>query len=235
MSPETTPVVFLPGLFDDVGMWTHQLTHLADVSRPVGIDLLEPETVADAADLVLSSAPPEFALVGFSMGGYVAFEIMRRAPERVAMLALVSTSARADSEDRKVNRLAQIARAEDGDYEAIVQEIMPNVVHPDRVGDTALMSELKQMALRVGAAAFVRQLRIIMSRPDSRGDLDGIDCSTLVICGRNDTLTPPELSAEMCDGISGARLALIEECNHYTPMERPHAVTALLRQWLVYS
>ncbi len=234
-SDNVDTVVFLPGLLDDVQMWNHQLEHLGDVAQPVAVDLLEQETVGDGAARVLDTVRGTFALVGFSMGGYVALEIMRRAPERVTKLAMIDTSARGDTDDRTVERKRQIALAEAGKYPALVDQALPNVVHPSRHDDMVLMSTLRTMALRVGAEAFVRQMKTIMSRPDSRPDLAAIQRPTLVICGRQDTLTPPELSEEMGAGIPGARVALIEDCNHYAPMERPYAVTALLQQWLRYG
>ncbi len=228
-------VVFLPGLLDDIQMWSHQLDHLGDVARPVAVDLLDQETVGEGAARVLDAVSSPFALVGFSMGGYVAFEILRRAPQRVTKLALIGTSARADTEERSADRHRQIALAQSGKYPALVDQALPNVVHPSRHDDEALMTALRTMALRVGAEAFVRQQRTIMSRPDSRADLAAIRCPTLVLCGRQDTLIPPEHSEEIADGIAGARVTLIEDCNHYAPMERPYAVTALLQQWLRYD
>lgn len=233
-NPDSAPVIFLPGLFDDVEMWRHQVDHLGDVATPMAIDLLDQETVGEGAERVLDSVNGSFAVVGFSMGGYVAFEIMRRAPERITKLALIDTSARADAPERTADRLRQIALAEAGKYPALVDQALPNVVHPSRVEDASLMDALRAMAHRVGPQAFVRQLKTIMSRPDSRDDLAAIRCPTLVVCGRGDTVTPPELSEEIGAGINGARVALIDDCNHYAPMERPYAVTALLQQWLRY-
>ncbi len=235
MNRGACPLVFLPGLLDDVGMWHHQLDHLDDVAQAKAVDLLEQQSVAEGAERVLDSVAGRFAVVGFSMGGYVAFEIMRKAPERIAKLALIDTSARADTPDRTADRKRQIALAQAGKYPSLVDQALPNVVHPSRIDDRPLMGELREMALRVGAEAFVRQQMTIMSRPDSRDDLKGIRCPTLVICGQDDTLTPPELSEEIGAGIAGAQVALIDDCNHYAPMERPHAVSALLRQWLRYG
>ena len=235
MDHDPCPLVFLPGLLDDVGMWRHQLAHLEDVARPTAVDLLEQRTVAEGAERVLDSVDGRFSVVGFSMGGYVAFEIMRRAPDRITGLALIDTSARADTSERTADRQRQIALTEAGKYPSLVDQALPNVVHPSRVDDHVLMGELREMALRVGADAFVRQQMTIMSRPDSRDDLKDIRCPTLVICGRDDTLTPPELSEEIGRGIAGAKVALIDDCNHYAPMERPFAVSTLLRQWLRYG
>jgi pimeloyl-ACP methyl ester carboxylesterase len=219
---------------DDRHMWQHQISRLGDVAPPMAIDLLDQETVSEGAERVLDSVAGPFAVVGFSMGGYVAFEIMRKASDRISQLALIDTSARADTPERSAERERLIALARAGEYETLVEQAPPQVVHPSRLDDQALIGSLRDMALRVGAEAFVRQQRTIMSRPDSRGDLEQIDCPTLVICGRDDTLTPPSLSEEIGAGIAGARVVLIDDCNHYSPMERPYAVTALLQEWLRY-
>ena len=171
----------------------------------------------------------------FPWGGYVAFEILRRAPERVSKLALIATSARADVPDKSSERLRQIQLAQSGGYPEIVRVALPTAVHESRTGDQALLETMRDMALRVGAGAFVRQQRAIMSRPDSRDELASVTCPTLVVCGRQDVITPVLLSEEMAAGIRAAQLVLIEQCNHYAPMERPYAVTALLRQWLLYA
>lgn len=234
MSTDLPTLLFLPGLFDDRHMWVHQVEHLGDVCAPLALDVLQPSSVSQAAELVLEQAPDRFALAGFSMGGYVAFEVVRRAPERIARLALISTSAHADTGARTQDREAQIARCEAGGYEALVDEVYPLVVHPCRAEDHDLKDALRIMAMRVGPEAFVRQQRTIMSRPDSRGGLAGISCPTIIMCGNEDMLTPLALSEEMAREIPGAVLALVEQCGHYAPMEQPRAVTDLLRQWLAY-
>lgn len=227
-------LVLLHGLLDDGAMWEHQRRHLAACARVVTPDLLAPETIGEAAGHVLAGVEGPFAVAGFSMGGYVIFEMMRRAPERISRIALIDTSARADTPERSAERRRAIERASAGAYEAVVDEALPALVHPDRLGDDALLDALRAMALRVGPQAFTHQQKIIMSRPDSRGGLDGIRCPSLVICGRQDALTPPALSEEIAAGIPDARLVLIDECGHYAPLERPFTVTALLQQWLRY-
>ncbi|MBT6119518.1 MAG: alpha/beta fold hydrolase [Rhodospirillaceae bacterium] len=214
-------------------MWTHQVEGLGSLADIQTLDLHDHTTVADSAAWVLSEAPERFALAGFSLGGYVSFEIMRRAPERVAGLALVSTSARADTPERHAARHTMIERAEAGGYDTLVAEMGFQAVHPAGPHAQAVVDGIRTMAGRIGRDAFVRQLQVCMDRPDSRGDLSGIACPTLVICGQNDSMTPPELSEEMARGIARAELLLIEECGHYTPMERPKIVTDALRRWLV--
>ena len=231
----TVSLVFVHGLLDDAAMWDWHAAHLSDIATVTAPDILEPETIGEAAAHVLDQAPDTFALAGFSMGGYIAFEILRRAPERVTHSALISTSSRADTPERIEFRQGQIVRAQSGDLAGVIDDLMPNAVHPDRLADVGLTREIRDMGLRVGTDAFVRQEHVIISRPDSRPGLGAIGCPTLVTCGRQDALTPPELSEEMAAGIPGARFVPIEECGHYAPLERHHAVNALLREWLTYA
>ena len=225
-------VVFLPGLLDNYSMWNHQVEGLQDYCNPILLDLVNQSSVIESAQWVLDSTPENFALVGFSMGGYVAFEMLRQAPHRIQNLALISTSARADDPNKIELRRDMIDRAESGDYNALVKELIPNVIHPSRKNDHTLTDAIHKMALEIGYEAFVRQLKVIMSRPDSRHELSSISCPTLVVVGNDDLLTPPELSREMAQGIPDAELIIINECNHYTPMEQPSQVTKALRNWL---
>jgi len=229
---ELPHVVFLPGLLDDQAMWVHQAQGVSGIASPAILDLVDHDDVSKSADWVLASAPETFALAGFSMGGYVAFEILRKAPHRVNKLALISTSARADAPERLSDRKKMIARAVSGQYEEMVDELIPHVIHPDKVNDRDLVESIREMALRIGADAFIRQLKVIMSRPDSRADLAKIDCPTIIVCGRDDVVTPPDLSRELADGIKRSELFLIEDCNHYTPMEKPNIVTRILWRWV---
>ena len=228
-------LVLIHGLFDDAAMWEHQVRFLSPHAAVATPDVLEPETVGEAADLVLASVEGPLAVAGFSMGGYVAFEMLRRAPDRVARLAFVNTSARADTPEKLAERERAIRVASSGGYERLVDEALPGALAPGRAeADPALMETLRTMALRVGPEAWCRQQRICMSRPDSRDLLAGVACPTLALTGRRDAIIAPSLSEEMADAIPGARLAALDECGHYAPMERPWAATALLQQWLRY-
>ena len=234
MPDADTTLVLIHGLLDDSLMWEHQVRFLSPYAEVATPDILEQESVGEAADRVLASVDGPFAVAGFSMGGYIAFEMLRRAPGRVARLALVNTSARADTPEKAADRERTIQIASSGGYERLVDEALPGVAHPGRAGDGALMGTLRTMALRVGAEAYCRQQRICMSRPDSRDLLADIACPTLAVTGRQDTIVAPDLSGEMADAIPGAKLVTIDDCGHYAPMERPWATTALLQQWLRY-
>ncbi len=169
---------------------------------------------------------------GLSMGGYAALAMVRLAPERITHLALLDTSARADTPERREARMDLMSLAERGRFLGVTNALLPHLVHPDRLADAELVAIIKRMAAHVGQAAFLRQERAIMSRIDSRGYLQDIRCPTLVLCGRQDGLTPLEGHVEMAKGIAGARLAVIERCGHLSTLERPAEVNTALRSWL---
>lgn len=229
------PLILLPGMPLDAALWEHQTGHLADVAETVVGDLTGQDSMTALAAAVLAQAPARFALAGLSMGGYVAFEILRQAPERVAKLALLDTSARSDTPEQTATRQDAMRLVGQGRLRQVVAAGMPRLVHPDRSGEAALVDSVQAQAQRVGADSYIRQQTAIMNRPDSRPGLGAIACPTLVLCGRQDAITPPALHEEIAEGIPGARLALIEDCGHLSAMERPQAVTALLRQWLLYA
>lgn len=187
------------------------------------------------AERVLRTAPPQFALAGLSMGGYVAFEIMRQAPQRVIKLALLDTQARADTPESKQQRQGLIRLALQGEFKGVTARLLPRLIHNSRLNnDESLTDIIMKMAESVGREAFTSQQTAIMNRPDSRPDLPTIKCPTLVLCGREDALTPLALHQEMALAIPGAILSIIEDCGHLSALERPQAVTALLRHWLTY-
>jgi len=226
------PLILCPGLLNDPALWAHQVEHLVDIAVPQVADLTQGESIVELARQTLAAAPPRFALAGLSMGGYVAFEILRQAPERVVKAAFVNTSARADTDESRARRLQLIDIAERGGFPKLPTQILAGQMHPDSYADEALRAIGLGMAERVGAKGFVRQQKAIMSRPDNRPALGKIRCPALVIGGAQDGLTTPEIMAEIADGIPGAGFTLIERAGHLTPLEQPVAVTALLRLWL---
>lgn len=227
------PLVLIPGLLCDAALWAHQCEFLADVAEIAVADVTGDDSVGGMAARILEAAPDQFALAGLSMGGYVALEIMRRGPERVRRLALLDTSARADTPEQLARRRGLIELAAKGRFKGVTPRLLPLLIHPDRQADEMLAGAVMKMAERVGQDAFLRQQKAIMGRPDSRADLGAFDLPTLVLCGRQDALTPVERHEEMAAAIPGARLCIVEESGHLSPMEQPHAVTALMRDWLL--
>ena len=228
-------LILIPGMPLDGALWAHQTQYLAELAEFVIPDHAAADNISDIARGVLANAPGRFALAGLSMGGYIAMEIMRQAPERVAKLALLNTNARADTPEQTANRQQAIGLAKQGKMKAVVAASIARLIHPDRLDDRALVESVYAQAERIGVSGYIRQQTAIMNRIDSRASLKAARCPALVICGRQDALSPPEIHAEMADAIPGARLAIIEECGHLSAMERPHAVTALLRDWLLYD
>jgi pimeloyl-ACP methyl ester carboxylesterase len=165
------------------------------------------------------------------MGGYLALEIVRRAPERVAALALLDTSARPDTPEASEARRSAIARSA-SDFDGVVDALMPRLLHPAHLDDAALVATVRAMAHDVGRDGYVGQLEAIMGRADSRPALAQIRCPALVLCGRDDALTPLELHEEMHAGIAGSRLVVVERCGHLSTIERPDEVNDALGRWL---
>jgi pimeloyl-ACP methyl ester carboxylesterase len=228
------PLVLVPGLLCDEQLWRWQVENLSDMAEVWVADHTRSETMAGVAGDILAEAPFEnFALAGLSMGGYIAFEMLRQAGRRITRLALLDTSPAADGPEQKQKRLDFIQLAEDGRFPEITEALLPLLIHPSRHGEDPLTQVVRSMANRIGPQAFVRQERAIMSRADSRELLAAIDCPTLVVCGRQDMLTPLARHAEMAAAIRGSRLEVIDDCGHLSTLERPAEVNAALRRWLV--
>jgi pimeloyl-ACP methyl ester carboxylesterase len=150
----------------------------------------------------------------------------------VERLALVDTQARADSAEQVKTRKDLIRLATMGKFKGVTPRLLPNLVHKDRLDDPEVRDVVLEMAERVGHDAFAQQQAAIMGRKDGRGDLHAIRVPTVVLCGRQDILTPPDLHQEMADAIPGARLVIVKDSGHLAPLEQPHAVTAILCYWL---
>ena len=232
MTAASTPLVLLPGLLCDAALWRHQTATLGDAAAFTMGDFTHDDSIEAMARSVLIEAPETFALAGLSMGGYVALEIMRQAPERVTRLALLDTSARPDTPEQTERRGGLIELARMGQFKGVTPRLLPMLIHPDRLGDAELTGTVMAMAERTGKDAFLRQQSAILKRIDSRPHLAAIRCPALVLCGRQDTLTPLEAHQEMADAIPRASLVVVEDCGHLAPLEQPHAVSAALRYWL---
>ena len=228
------PLVLLPGLLCDAALWEPQLSDLADVCDFFVADLTEQETMKDMAASVLRDSPwKEFALAGLSMGGYVAQEIMRQAPHRVTRLALLDTRSHPELPEETKRRHQFMKLAQNGrGFTPVTNRMLPLMLHESRVKDAALVNIIREMAERTGVEAYIRQQKAIIARPDFRPLLPSIRCPTLVLCGRQDRLTPLENSEQMAAAIPGARLVVVEECGHMSTLERPKEVNRAMRKWL---
>jgi pimeloyl-ACP methyl ester carboxylesterase len=229
---ERQELVLLPGLLCDAALWRAQVAALADVAACRVADVTGHDSMAELAQAVLAAAPPRFALAGLSMGGYVAQEVVRQAPERVTRLALLDTSARADTDEQRSRRRGLIELAQKGRFKGVTPRLLPQLVAKERLADEELVDTVLGMAARVGRDGFLRQQKAILGRPDGRDDLARIRVPTLVACGREDVLTPLALHEEMASLIPGARLVVFERAGHLPPLERPDAVNEALLAWL---
>jgi len=229
---EPLPIVLIPGLLDSARLYGGQLPRLWWFGPVTIADHTRDDSMAAIASRVLATAPPSFALVGLSMGGYVAFEILRQAAGRVVKLALLDTTARADTPELSERRRGQIALTESGRFADVFEQQYPLLIHRARQGEVALRRLVWLMGEEVGPEAFIRQQTAIINRPDSRPGLAAIGCPTLALVGDGDVLTPPAWAEEIAAGIPGARLVVVPDCGHLSTLERPREVTQALVEWL---
>ena len=225
-------LLILPGLLEDAEAFTHQIEALRGQANVYVADLTRGEAIADLAKQALEQVPAgKFSLAGHSMGGYVALEVMRQAPERVERLALLNTHARPDSPESTENRRRLMALAEK-DFPAVIQSLMPKLMTEAHVMDLDMTGTISEMALGIGKDAFIRQEKAIIGRIDSRPHLPRIRCATLVLAARDDALMPVELLEELARGIPKATLAVVEGSGHMASLEQPAKVTELLQAWM---
>ena len=230
-------LLLLPGLLCDEAVWAAQcadLAGIADCRVPVYRTLASIEAMAEQ---VLATAPSAtFAMAGHSMGGRVALEVVRRAPERVLRLALLDTGAQAlakgeAGEKERAGRyqLLRLARAEG--MRAMGAQWARGMVRPERIGEPVFETIL-QMIARNTPDMFESQIRALLARPDATALLPLIGCPVLLLCGRDDVWSPLARHEEMHSAIAGSRLDVIEMSGHMTTMEQPNAVSLALAAWL---
>jgi len=232
MATTFLPLILVPGLLCSARLFASQIAALWPFGQIAVADHRRDAEMSAIAARILADAPPRFAIAGLSMGGYIAFAMLRQAPQRIARLALLDTSARPDTAEQSAGREKFITMAQAGKLGDVVDTLTPRFLHRNRQNDESLKRVIQDMAAETGAEAFVRQQKAIMSRTDSRPLLATIRCPTLVMVGDSDELTPPDLAKEICAGISGARLVVVPDCGHLSTIERPDAVNAALAEWL---
>jgi pimeloyl-ACP methyl ester carboxylesterase len=221
-------LVMIPGLGSDAVVWRRTIAVLdGKVGCLVG-DTHSDTSLRGMAQRILDRAPATFALAGVSMGGMVALEMMKIAPQRVTRLALVDTSARPDAIARKAYRhLANLVVATTGNFARLSERSVGSLIHPSAPHD--VRAELADMGARVGATTYIRQNRAIAARTDLRPVLLGITIPTAVIVGAEDRLTPVTLAQEIHDLTPGSTLHVIPDCGHLPPIEKPAALAAILQ------
>ena len=229
----TPTLVLLPGLLCDGRIWQTQTEALADVAQCVIADLSQDDSILALAARVLQHVQaPQFCLAGHSMGGYVALELMRQAPQRVQRLALISTQAGGDSEAVRARRLGLIELASRGRFVGVTDRLLPMLMHRTGLRDARSVALVKDMAREIGIAGFLRQQQAILSRTNSEPFLADIQCPTLILCGEQDALTPLAQHTFMANAIKNAQFKVIADCGHLPMLEQPAACAATLRDWL---
>lgn len=225
-------LLFIPGLACDAALWRDQLVAFASWQPQVAQVHLECESIPAMAAALLAHHDGPLLPCGASMGGMIAMEMARQAPERIAGLALLGTDARPDSEEMKALRSNAIGLFEQGRLAEVIEPNIAFAFHPDNAGRRELTQAYLDMVYRGGAALLIRQNRAVMARPDAREHLPRLTCPALVAVGEADKLTPPERAREIASLLPKASLHVLPGCGHMLTMEQPQAVNALLARWL---
>jgi pimeloyl-ACP methyl ester carboxylesterase len=231
------PLVLLPGLMCDQTVWQGQIDALGDVAACTCMDWGHLDSLLAMAEQVLRLAPPQFALAGHSMGGRVAFQVVRLAPERVTKLALFNTGAdpkpagaAGEEEARKRRALLQVAQ-EQG-MRAMALQWLPGMMKPGGMANAPLVDAIVSMIARKPPEIYEAQMTALLNRPDARPGLAKIACPTLLLSADGDGWSPPSRHEEMAKAIPHSRLVIIPDAGHMAPMEQPAAVAEAMREWL---
>jgi pimeloyl-ACP methyl ester carboxylesterase len=225
------PFVLIPGLNCDARVYAGVIPTLWQFGSVMVASTVAGEGMTGIAAAILAAAPERFALAGFSMGGYLSFEILRQAPDRVVKLALIDTTAHQDTPDLTETRRRRIEQAEAGKFGLVLEQSFPASVHPDNVSDSGLYSIHRAMSEANGPAVYARHQRAIIARPDSQPGLAAIRMPTVVIVGEADQITPPEAAREIHEAIAGSGLVTIPRAGHLALVEQPALVAAALKEW----
>jgi pimeloyl-ACP methyl ester carboxylesterase len=227
-------VLLLPGLLCDRTIWSDQICALEKIADVIIPDFRFVDSITAMAQIALNSAPSRFALAGHSMGARVAIETFRMAPDRVDRIALLDTGVhpRGPQEESKRGELVDIARNQG--MEAMAARWLPPMLYLDKLhpDHTALLAPLTEMVKRSTPETFANQQRALLDRPEARAVLPLIKCPTLVLCGRQDVWSPVSQHEEIAAAIPHAKLVIVEDAGHMSPVEQPEAVTHALLAWL---
>ncbi|WP_445147859.1 alpha/beta fold hydrolase [Baekduia sp. Peel2402] len=225
------PTVLIPGLYATPRLFAAQLPALWRHGPVTVADHTRGATFAEVAATILEASPPRFALAGLSMGGALALEIVRQAPERVERLALLSSFSTPDTETAKGFRRTAVDELRAGRLDALVEASFATLVHPSRAQDTALLEIMKDMLRDTGAEAAINEVETYMNREDARPVLAAVAIPTLVLVGDSDKIVAPQHARENAAAIDGATFVEVPECGHLSALEQPDAVTAALVEW----
>ena len=226
------PLVFLPGMMCDARLFAPQLAAFSHQRTVIVSPLVNHDSIELLAEEVLATAPEKFALLGLSMGGIVAMEVIRQAPKRILRLAMLDTNPLTELPEVSVNREPQIKAVGQGKLRSIMRdEMKPNYLSdgPDKA---TILDLCMAMAETLGTKVFVRQSRALQTRPDQQDNLTEVTVPTLVLCGRDDRLCPLERHILMRDLVPGAKLSIIENASHLPTLENSDDTNKAISQWL---
>ena len=229
----TPSLVLIPGLGCDERVWLPITPYLPrQMAARISVAPLQADSIAAMAERALALNPGPLVLCGTSMGGVVAMEALRQAPERVVGLVLCGTNARPESADMQALRESAVEMFESGDYEDLIRANVAMAFHPDSAAQRGLVQSYLDMVLSSGGALLARQNRAVSARPDARLHLAHCACPVLVMCGDSDQLTPPDYAQEIADLVPQADLQWIGRCGHMLTMEHPQAIGESMARWL---
>jgi pimeloyl-ACP methyl ester carboxylesterase len=229
------PLVFACAHLSNELLFWQQVAAVADIGDSRLVTFRTQTSMRAMAEHLLANAPPRFVLIGLSLGGYVAFEVLRQASERVAGLVLMDTRADADDLVRTANRLRAIETVTNGGIDALIPALPPLWMHPASVAKPALVTTLTSMARDIGDSGQRTQQQAMMARTDSFDTLRAVRVPTLILCGRDDVPTPLAEHEKMHAAVPNSTLEIIENCGHLSTIEQPEAVNRVLRNWLLIT
>ncbi|WP_347252144.1 alpha/beta hydrolase [Legionella sp.] len=222
-------LILLPGVLSNHRVWTHQATHLNEQLCCQVIPLTDHDNMEDLLQMVLASVAGNFILAGHSMGGWLALELARAAPERILKLCLLNTSAKEDPPEKYKDRLAMIAAVKQGQFQNVAENIAERYVHNKQVKQDVL-----SMFLNVGEEAFVNQEKALLTRRETVSILPQLTMPTMIIHAQKDKVFSLSSHLELQKKMPNAKLAIVDDCGHMSPMEAPQAITSLMRYWIDY-
>lgn len=222
----------IPGMMCDERLFAPQIASLSGSFEIIIPQLKDRETISGFAEDILATAPSDFALLGLSMGGIIAMEILRQAPNRIDRIALLDTNPLAEKDEIKRKREPQIKAVENGELERVMRDqLIPNYL-ADETNNTQIKDLCLQMARALGPDVFINQSKALMNRPDQTETLKAANIPALILCGRQDILCPPQRHQLMLDLIPYAEIEIIEDAGHLPVLEQPDITTDKIKAWL---
>lgn len=227
------PLLLLPGTLCDATLFEHQVRYLRAVCEPQVVDVHLQDNLPDVAKYVLSQVDGQLAVAGLSYGGIVAFEMWRQAPHRIQKIALLNTTPHEPAPQTRANQQRFVGMAHLGEFREITTDFLKDVMlHPDHQQDNLLREKVLKMAQSIGIEGFVNEVKAQLARPSAIPDLSSIECPTLVLTGRQDTVIPVDIHQDMARLLPNSRLMILEHCGHLSTLEQPEHTTTALKHWL---